>query len=96
MGEVERPGCWDGGAPRGTQQGLAATTIKLGQVLASSHSTSNGQPQGWVRQWGWATLCSDRAVTEQGQQHGPSQDTAQHLPPGKRAARGDGQSQCPV
>lgn len=49
MGQVERPGCWDGSAPHGTQQGLAATTIKLGQVSASSHSTSNGQPQGWVR-----------------------------------------------
>lgn len=38
---------------------------KVGQVSASSHSTSNGQPEGWVRQWGWATLCGDRAMTEQ-------------------------------
>lgn len=45
------------------------------------------QPQGWVRQQGWATLCSDRAVTAAWPFPGHCPAPA---PPRTRAARGDG------
>lgn len=86
MGKGERPGWWDGSASHGTARPGSHHCHKLGQVSASSHSTSKGQPQGWVRQRGWATLYSDRAVTAAR----PCPGRCPASGPRTRAARGDG------